>query len=132
MARRTSQVEEVAEVLDAEDIDETLVTTAPDDWDFEVIADESPIRAVFSDIGDTFVGQYEGVKTITPENGDDPFDLFLFRARDERLYAVNSSHKLVSVLNDDLMGMWVKLEYVKDIPSKKGNPMKDFKISVKR
>jgi len=133
MARRVSQVEEVMPV-EEEDVNEELVTTAPDDWEFEVVAEESPIRAIFENFGDVFIGQYEGKQHVVPEReGDEPFDLFTFRARDGRLYAVNTSFKLVDAMENVDAGTWVKLEYIKDIPTKRNlQPMKDFRVSVRK
>lgn len=130
MSRKMSQVEEI--VPQTDEIDESLLTTAPDDWEFETVVDESPVRIIFDTEGDTFIGQFEGRKTITPDNGDDPFDIFVFRGRDERLYSVNTSTKLDGVLTNETEGKWVKLELIKLIPSKKGQPFKDFRISVRK
>lgn len=130
MARK-SQVEEVIPTEDVE-IDETLLTTAPADWEFDVIADESPVRVVFEGEGDTFIGQYEGIRHVEPDNGDDPFDLFVFRGRDERLYSVNVSTKLERVITDEHIGKWMRIELIKLIPAKKGNPFKDFRVSIRK
>jgi hypothetical protein len=132
MSRKVSQVDDITSAED--EIDESLVTTAPDDWEFEVVAEESPIRAIFENFGDTFIGQYQGIQHVVPKNeGDDPFDLFLFRARDERLYAVNTSFKLIEAMEGVDEGTWVKLEYVKDIPTgRKLQPMKDFRVSIRK
>lgn len=135
MAAKTKAQTDRPDFVDPATLDDEpnaeLLSTAPDDWEFETIADESPMRVVFDTLGDVFIGRYVGKDHITPEN-EDPFDLFTFRGRDEKLYAVNTSYKLVEAMEKVQAGQWVRLTYVKDIPSKKGNPMKDFKVDVKK
>jgi tRNA nucleotidyltransferase/poly(A) polymerase len=119
-------------VDDVNDVDTSLVTTAPDDWDFETVADESPTKVIFEKFNDTFVGQFVELLHIVPDNGEDPFDLFTFRSRDENLYAVNSSYKMIQAMAEIEPGTWVRLTYVKDIDTRKGNPMKDIKVEKRR
>lgn len=109
------------------------VSSAPDDWTWNVIVEESPTKVIFDTIGDVFIGQYMGPRTITPENGrDEPFTVLTFRGRDGGLYAVNTSYKLNDALEDVDLGTWVKLEYVADIETNRNlNPMKDFRVYVK-
>ena len=130
MGKTITQVD-VPEQMPDEEIDETLVTTAPDDWEWDTLAEESPTKIIFDKFGDSFVGKYEGRLTITPDNGDEPFVLLTFRARDENKYAVNSSYKLDAVLTDEVIGKWVRLVYIKDIPTKL-NPMKDFRVDIRK
>lgn len=130
MAR--SKVEQVAEEV-SEAIDIELVTTAPDDWEFETVRDESPTRVIFEEFGDTFVGQFSRLDHITPDNGkDDPFDLWVYYAQDGKPYAVNDSYAVRQGMKDVLEGQWVRLTYVKDIPSSKGNDVKDIKVEVRK
>lgn len=120
--------------VDDEGVDVQLVTTAPDDWEFETIVDESPTRVLFTDFGDTFVGEYLGIQHIeqpVDEDGkDQSFDLHNFRGRDGGLYALNDNYKLNNALQD-YKGEWMRLTYVRDIPVKKGNPMKDIKVEIR-
>jgi hypothetical protein len=115
----------------------------PEDWEFETVVRESPTKVILDKIGDRFLGMYEGVETIVPESThvdtktgetvlDDPFNLHVFMARDGIRYAVNSGYKIDRALTDDYIGRWVMLTYVQDIDSKKGNPMKDLRVDVKR
>lgn len=110
----------------------TLLTSAPDEWEFETVSDESPARIVFEKVGETFVGQYVGMEHIQPENGEDPFDLYVFRGRDGNLYSLNNSFKIEKGMQDVKPDAWVRVTYVKEIPVKKGNPMKDFKVEVRK
>jgi hypothetical protein len=108
--------------------------SAPDEWEFDTLVEESPTMIIFDEIGDVFVGQYVGVEHIDPDNGkDEPFDRFNFRARDGKLYGVNQSYQLVNAMEKVEPGQWIRITYAKDIPTKRGlNPMKDFKIDVRK
>lgn len=139
MARKTTPVnpEEMNPNVDP-DID--LVSTAPDDWEFETVVDESPTHVVFDTVGDVFIGRFIARVTITHEvpvdkdhpEGINSFDLFTFRGRDEELYAVNTSGKLDKGMAEVKEGDWVRLTLTKFIPSKKGNDFKDFRVEVRR
>lgn len=110
------------------------VSTAPDDWEFETLVEESPTMVIFDTIGDVFIGQYIGIEHIDPANGkDEPFDRFTFRGRDGELYAVNQSYKLQTALEDVDKGTWIRITYTKDIPTSRNlQPMKDFRIDVRK
>lgn len=106
----------------------------PDDWDFETVRDSTPTRVIFEEIGETFIGQYVGKELITPDNID-PFSMHVFKARDGERYAMSDSFALNDYFEDnadDAIGKWFRLTYVQDIPSKKGNPMKDIRIDVRK
>lgn len=120
-----------------EDFDESLLTTAPDDWEFETVAEESPTVVIFDNIGDAFIGQYTGIEHIDQpvddQGNDQSFDRLRFVGRDGNPYAINTSFKLKEAFEDVDEGMWVRITYVKDIPTgRKLNPMKDFKVEVRR
>lgn len=133
---RTQQVVDAQELHGEVTPDVDLVSTAPDDWEFKTVIEESPTGVVFDTVGDVFIGQFVDRITITPdkpEKGEakDPFDLFRFRGRDGELYAINPSGKLdrgMSVVN---AGDWVRITLIKLIPSSKGNDFKDFRVEVK-
>jgi len=131
MAKRTAVINP-EEMADEVMPDTSLVSAAPDDWEFETIIEESPTHVVFDTEGDVFVGQYVDRVTIEPESGKDPFDLFRFRGRDGELYAVNPSGKLDKGMSAVKAGDWVRLTLIKFIPSTKGNPFKDFRVEVKK
>jgi hypothetical protein len=123
-------------VVSEPEVDTELLTTAPDDWEFETVSDESPTRVIFDTPGDTFIGQYQGIEHIEqpPDDRgvDQSFDLHTFRGRDGSLYAVNDSYKMKTAMADIKPDTWVRLTYVKDIPSNKGNPMKDIKVEARK
>jgi len=117
------------------EIEETPdVTTVPEDWEFETIVDESATVVIFDTVGDQFVGQYKGTEHIDPGTEDqEAFDRFLFVGRDSNLYALPMSYKLNTAMEDVKPDQWVRITYVKDIPTgRKLNPMKDFKVEVRK
>lgn len=101
-----------------------------DEMVWETVARESGIKVVFDTVGDVFTGMYEGEEHIAPENGDEPFDLYNFTGTDGRLYSVNKSYKLGRAMGGVTPGKWVRITYVQDIPTRKAEPMKDFRVDV--
>lgn len=114
------------------------LTTGTENWAWETVVEEAPSRVIFDAIGDTFIGQYVGMEHIDqPPNDkgeDQSFDLFNFRGKDGGLYAVNTSYKLNEAMGDKVNpGDWVRITYVKDLPTnRKQNPMKDFRVDVRQ
>lgn len=126
-------------VIDPEDMreevlpDVDLISTAPDDWEFETVIEESPTQVIFDTEGDRFIGQFVDRVTITPETaGKEPFDLFRFRGQDGELYAINPSGKLDKGMSVVKTGDWVRITLIKFIPSNKGNDFKDFRVEVRK
>lgn len=107
-----------------------MVKQAAEEWDD--LATESPTKMQFTDIGDVFIGTFEGISHITPSNGDDPFDLLLFRNSENGELCSTSGYKLMQAFADVPVGTLARIEYLKDVDTGRGNPMKDFKIQVKR
>lgn len=116
--------------------EEDLVSTAPADWEWEMVAEESPTRVIFDAIGDIFIGQFKAKIHIDQEpdkNGvDQSFDLWTFRGRDGALYAINDSYKMALAMESAGVDQWFKITYIKDIPTTKGNPVKDLRVEVRR
>lgn len=106
--------------------------SAPADVEFETIVGESATTVIFDTVGESFTGRYVGEEHIDPDNGkDEAFDRFTFRAKDGELYAITKSYKIADALEDVKPDTWVRITYVKDIPTKRGlNPMKDLKVEV--
>lgn len=130
---------EPAEQADVE-VDEVLLTTAPEDWEFETHTDQSPIQAILEDIGDTFVGQYEETRHIVPDKSggpEDEFDLLIFRGRDGNPYSVAPGYKLERAFSPDnpkpiKPGTWCMLTLVQLIDTgRKDNPMKDIMVKTR-
>lgn len=137
MARRSTPVEKpdfLDESVDTgEDVDTSLLTTAPDDWEFETVQEESAITVILEEAGEQFIGQYIGTDHIAPENGGEEFDRFVFRGRDNRLYAMNKGYKLETGMAKVEVNQWVRITLVKEIETKRAlQPMKDFRVEVKR
>lgn len=124
-----------AAVVEEPEFDEELLTTAPDDWEFETVH-ETATRVLFDTVGDVFIGQYEGIEHIEPDadadNKFDPFDLINFRGRDGKLYAVNTSHNLTKAMEKVEKGQWVRITFTSETPSKKGNALKNFTVDVRK
>lgn len=139
MARTKAQAER-PDFIDPATIDGepdmNLLSTAPDEWEFETVVDETPARVIFDNVGDTFVGQYVEMLHVEQEpdkNGvDQSFDLYVFRGRDGNLYSINRSFKMEKAMGKVEIGDWCRITFVKEIDSNKGNPMKDLKVEVRR
>lgn len=124
---------EKAKAVSAEFDENAGVSEVPEGWEFDTAIEESGIKVVFDTIGDTFVGRFEGIEHVEPDNGkDDPFDMLTFTGRDGQKYSVNSSYKLAEMAAKVQPGTWCRLVYTKDVPSSKGNPMKDIRVDVRR
>jgi hypothetical protein len=121
------------------------VTTAPVEWEFETVSEESGIKVIFdnpewNDKGerntvkaDVFIGQYLGTEDIVPENSkEEPFTLFSFRGRDGRLYSLNTSYKLNAAMQKVKPNDWCRITYVKNIATGRAEPLKDFRVEVKK
>jgi hypothetical protein len=117
-----------------------MATTKPptkdDEW--ETLSNESPMVVEFDTIGDVFMGEFLYDDHIVPEEGrGDPFDRYVFidrtEAHDGDRVALNHTYQIERAMETVKPGDWVRVTYIKDIPTgRKLNPMKDFKIDVKR
>jgi hypothetical protein len=121
-----------ASVDTVEAITDTDFSAGTEGWEWNTVADVEPTRVLFDTFGDQFVGQFMGLVTIAPDDGSEPFELYTFTATDGELYAINSSWKMNKGMKDVTPGEWCRITYVKDIPSSKGNPVKDLRIDVRR
>jgi hypothetical protein len=115
-----------------------------DGW--TTIQEESPSVLLFETLGDTFIGRYIGVEEVKPEGLDsegkpkEEFSRYTFRAEgngeaipDGTLVAINSSWRMNSAMEKVQPGDLTRIQYVKDIPTgRKLNPLKDFRVDVKR
>jgi hypothetical protein len=113
------------------------VTDAPEDWEWETVADGAPTGVVFENIGESFVGQYLEISHVDREPAADgseqSFDLFIFKGGDGERYSLNMSYALKEAMAKVSAGDWVRITYVKDIKvAKWPTPMKDFKVQIKK
>jgi hypothetical protein len=117
----------------------TNPVNADDGWETE--SDESPTQVKFDTFGDVFTGVKCGSKELPTNDPADPdglFKIYLFRSvgmtglgiDDGELCSVTESFKLRE-LDKIPDGKLIRITYVKDVPMKKGNPMRDFKIQSK-
>lgn len=123
--------------IDDEFVTDADVTQSPEGWEWETKAEAAPTTVIFEKFGETFVGQYVEKRHIDREPSadgkDQSFDLFVFRGRDNELYALNSSYALAEGMEDIEAGQWCRFTYVKDVPTGRNlNPMKSFHIDVRR
>lgn len=112
------------------------VTVAPTDWNWDTVAEGSATVVLFEKVGEEFVGLYiddEHIEREPNAKGEDQsFDRFIFRGRDGERYALNKSYALEEAMSKVQPNNWVKITYIKDIPTARNqNPMKDFKVSVR-
>lgn len=99
---------------------------------WETVAEESATVVLFETPGDQFIGTYVGEDHIEPENGE-PFDRFVFHDRTGAPVALNKSYKLEEAMKAVEPGDLVRVTYMKDIPTRRGqNPLKDYKVEVAR
>ena len=112
--------------------------TAPDDWEFETVAEAAPTRVLFDQIGDVFIGKYMGrefVKIDEPSSDgkDQSFYLHLFKGYDGDTYSVNNSYDLDEKMEDVEQGTWVRLTYKRDVKTSRGlNAMKSFQVDKRK
>ena len=118
---------------------EALMAAANSSEEWDTVVDEAPIRIIMDAIGDCFIGDYEGELHIPAEQNitkDKPegeaFDLIIFRGLDGKPYALNKSVKLERAFEAIDMGTRVRVTLMKEIPTDRGNPMKDYKVDVAR
>ena len=126
----SSAVEEV-------EVDMELVSTAPDDWEFEVHTAQTPTMVDMENEGDTFVGKFTEWRHIVPEKGGDEFDLIIFEGRDGNPYSLSPSYKLTRAFNPDMAnavpaGTWCKVTLVQLIDTGAKQPMKDYEVLTRK
>lgn len=83
---------------------------------------------MFDTFGDSFVGRFQGIETVTPENGDEPFEQALFRTNDG-LFAMSGT-KVIAGMRKVPPQTITRLTYVKDVRTNQASPMKDVKIET--
>lgn len=122
--------------MDAETL--ALLTTAPDDWEFETVIDQTPTQVDMNEPGDTFIGQYVEVRHIKPDKGGDEFDLIIFTGRDNNPYSMAPSYKLEKAFmkpdpgKEIPPGTWCRITLVQLIDTGSKQPLKDYKVQAKK
>jgi len=103
--------------------------------EWNMVVEGAATKINFDKIGDVFIGTLVGRIEIKPENMD-PFDVWQFHAaggeglEEGELVNINTSYGLRELANI-APGSLVRLQYQKDVPTAKGNPMKSFIIQTK-
>jgi hypothetical protein len=115
------------------DVDLTLVTEAPDDWEFTVHTAQTPTMVEMEDAGDKFVGKFTEWRHIVPEKGGDEFDLIIFEGRDGNPYSLSPSYKLTRAFHPEMAnaiqpGTWCMVTLVQLIDTGAKQPMKDYEV----
>lgn len=122
------------EIAATEDRDMSLLTQAPDDWEFSTEVAEAPIQ-VELELGESIVLYFEGIEHIVPDGAktaDDAFDLLTFTGRDGVRYAMNPGYKLDRYFRS-AEPAWYRITLIKELPTGRGlNPMKDYKVEKKK
>lgn len=136
MPRKTAGIVEPNAPVDEVEVDEVLVTTAPDDWEFETHTDQVPTHVEFENPGDSFVGQFTEVRHIVPDKGGDEFDLLIFKGRDNNPYSLTPGYKLEKAfIKGDPKpiepGTWCRITLVQLVETNAKEPMKDFKVETR-
>lgn len=113
------------------------VQVAPEDWEWETVAEGAPTGIVFETIGETFVGQYIEIRSVDREpaadGSDQSFKMYVFKGRDGDLYSLPMSYALEEAMRKVSPADWVRITYLKDIKTARNlNPMKDFKVDIRR
>lgn len=99
-----------------------------DDDGWVVRQDETPDRLIFNKMGDEYVGLFQGIVTITPEDPEEEAFQQIRLMDDESPKAINAGYKLLQAFAKVHVGEEVKVRYVKDIDVKQASAMKDFKV----
>lgn len=106
-----------------------------DEWETVVAESGSPIT--FENVGDQFIGQYRGIRHITPPNStspDDEFDQGEFVDTEGNLRVINLGYKLSEALNEVSPGSKVRITRTPDVEMSDAgkNNMKDYRVDVAR
>jgi hypothetical protein len=111
--------------------DPTPVVDGADSWEWDTVQKESPIGVTFEKFGDVFIGKYTGVEKIIPDK-DDPFEILTFEDDRGKRYSISPSYKLQRAFYLVPEGSWCRITYVSNIDTGKAEPMKDYRVDVRR
>lgn len=115
---------------------------AKDEW--TTVDEGSATMVSFDTIGDTLIAVKRGKVQVTDPNNGKTWNQWHFNAVQETLDAlpeaqftlgellgVNGTYQLDQSLENVPDGVLTRIEYNKDVPTGKGNPMKSFKVQYK-
>lgn len=113
-------------------------TTTAEEW---TTVDEGSPTLVSFEVGDVLIAVYTGPKTIVDPNTQKEWTQHLFVIPDpnplnnelaaNELVGVNETYALAEPMSKVPVGALTRLECTKEIPTKKGNPMKSMKVQYK-
>lgn len=115
-----------------------IPASAPEEW---VTVDEgAPTMVSLDTVGDVFVGRYIGMVEIVNPNDNETWKQYRFHMEDTHggdftvgeLVGINGTYSLDSAMPKVPEGALVRLENMKEIPTKKGNPMHSYKVQYKK
>lgn len=118
-----------------------------DDW--TTVDEGAPTMVSFDTIGDVFIARYWKAETVTdpnpnPKTGEyDTWTQYLFHATAEtltetgeftegELLGITGTWAIDRAMKNVPEGSLTRIEYVKDVDTNKGNPMKSFKVQYKK
>ena len=106
-----------------------------DEW--ETVKEAAPTMVAFDTFGDVFIGIKKGKEEITDPNTGNTWNQWQFTGvfPDELAgehCGINGSYELDRALEGIPDGNEVRLEYVKDVPTHKGNPLKSFDVKQRK
>jgi hypothetical protein len=114
---------------------DNVTTVSDEEW--ETVAEESgsPIR--FENVGDIFVGVFNGIRHIVPPKAtkpEDEFDQLLFRDAEGNGRTINAGYKLLEAFGNIEVEKKVRITRVPDVPMNDPgkNDMKDYRVEVAR
>lgn len=111
--------------------DSQVLETRPD-WNsvqWDTVAQEAGTRIVFDTIGDSFIGRYNGYRTVETADGEN-FKVLTWTGTDGEPYETNAGYSLEQAFEDLAPGVITRVTYVKDVPTGQASPMKSFRVEV--
>jgi hypothetical protein len=93
---------------------------------------QSSMFAKFENIGDMYEGEFvEFNEQVPSKYGDE--DQLILKGKNGPLM-IRCTKKLTAIIKDNVevitRGSWLKIKYIADIPTDKGNPMKDYEVDI--
>lgn len=109
----------------------------PSDDEWETVKEAAPTMVEFDEFGDTFIGIYKAREEITDPNTSKTWTQHQFTGiyPDELAgehCGINGTFELDKALADVPFDVQVRIVYVKDVPTHKGNPLKSFTVQQRK
>lgn len=104
-------------------------------FEWENVHEESPDQIVFTEIGDTYIGEYLGQEVIdfTDKKTGEADSFTQLRFRDpEGLKVINAGYELLSAFKGIEPGTPVRVRYAKNVDVGQASPMKSYRVDAGR